>query len=93
MVPAYGAGGQVLPAAVADDEGDVGRLAGLDAFIASPIAACRIAPVEMPAKMPSSSTSWRVRRSASRGPTEKRDDRTEPSYSSGTKPSSMLRRP
>jgi hypothetical protein len=35
----------------------------------------------------------RVRRSASRGPTEKRDDRTEPSYSSGTKPSSMLRRP
>ena len=68
-----GAGGEVLPAAVADDEGDVGALPALTALAAWPSAACRIAPVEMPAKMPSSSSSSRTRRTASRGPTENRE--------------------
>ena len=43
--------------------------------------------------MPSTSTSWRVRRTASRVPTENRRVSTDASYSSGTYPSSMLRRP
>ena len=46
---------------------------------ATPSAACRIAPVEMPAKIPSVSISSRVRRIASREPTEKRVVSTESS--------------
>ena len=65
-------GRQVLPAAVGDHERDVGWLAGPHALVAWARAACRIAPVEMPAKIPSSSSSSRVRRTASRGPTENR---------------------
>ncbi len=44
---------QVLPAAVGDDEGDVGGLPAASAFLPTPIAACSAAPVETPAKMPS----------------------------------------
>ena len=56
-------------------------------------AACRAAPVEIPAKIPSLSSSSLVRRSASAEETENRVVRTEGSYSSGTKPSSTLRSP
>jgi hypothetical protein len=45
---------EVLPAAVGDHERDVGALTRLDRLGGpGPSAACRIAPVEMPAKMPS----------------------------------------
>ncbi|COW67349.1 Uncharacterised protein [Mycobacterium tuberculosis] len=46
----------------------------------------------MPAKMPSVCTNSRVRRTASTAPTEYRAVSISGSYSSGTKPSSMLRR-
>ena len=68
-----GAGRQVLPAAVAHDERDVGRPAGLDRLAprrrapraGSPRWRCR-------RRCPPRSSSSRVRRTASRGPTEKR---------------------
>ena len=83
---AVGARGQVFPAAVGDHEGDVGPPARLTASCATASAACRIAPVEKPAKMPSTSTSCRVRSTASRVPTEKRRVSTVASYSSGRSP-------
>jgi hypothetical protein len=63
------------------------------ALAAMASAACRIAPVEMPAKIPSASSSSRVRRTASRGPTEYLVVSTDASYSSGTNPSSRFRNP
>ena len=62
------------------------RSPALTDLAAWPRAACRIAPVEMPAKMPSASSSSRVRRTASRGPTEKRASIRDASYSSGRSP-------
>ena len=89
-----GAGGQVLPAAVADDERDVGALAGLD----------RLGGLRRARR--AGSRRWRCRRRcprarAARGrgvrrragrPRSARRSATS-SYSSGTKPSSRLRRP
>ena len=88
-----GAGGQVLPAAVGDDEHDVGALPRGHRLGRHAQAACSAPPVEMPAKMPSAACSSRVRRRASAEATENRVVSTDSSYSSGTKPSSMLRSP
>ena len=66
------AGRQILPSGVGDHERDVGALACLYRLCRHASAACRTAPVEMPAKMPSSSISSRVRLTASREPTENR---------------------
>jgi len=63
------------------------------ALAAMPSAACSAPPAEMPAKMPSEFSSSRVRLSASAYDTENRVVSTDSSYSSGTKPSSMLRSP
>ena len=51
----------------------------LTALFAMPRAACKIAPVEIPAKMPSRSSSSRVRATASSGPTENLVVRTDSS--------------
>src|SRR5262249_28649107 len=69
------------------------RCPALRALAAMARAACSAAPVEIPAKMPSASSSSRVRRRASLPETENRVVSTEGSYSSGTKPSSTLRSP
>src|ERR1022692_685505 len=63
------------------------------ALAASARPACSTQPAEIPPKRPSARTSCLVRRSASAADTENLEVRTESSYSSGTNPSSMFRRP
>ncbi len=68
--PLVGAGGNVLPTTITHDESNIRPCPAFSAFAAIPSAACTIAPVEIPAKMPSLLSNSRVRRTASRGPTE-----------------------